>query len=284
MVKGMEISYSVCELKRLRSLYESTRSRVIIMYDIACLLAHHLKCSSLESLLEVLMLSYPYSILFLWAQGIMPGVTLKAKFARAEPLLQDVSAKLEELAEKLPGLILPSGTNHMSACSSCLKNPGILGVEVPPTKFMLYISEYLSFSKVINLVKGEIPTYPFEKGWPSNCHKARKADQQSREVHPQNFVRSKWVSSQGCTPNSLLRILNFLFDAKDPRSSICSEFQEEGDTVPALVRRQIIDLFCLHNRCQEELELLKEEMNRLVSFLQNEIRLIDESVDALLPH
>ncbi|XP_022801202.1 uncharacterized protein LOC111338913 isoform X2 [Stylophora pistillata] len=42
------ISYSVYELKRLRSLNESTRSRVIIMYDIACLLAHHLK----ESLLE----------------------------------------------------------------------------------------------------------------------------------------------------------------------------------------------------------------------------------------
>ena len=39
------ISCSVYELKRLRSLNESTRSRVIIMYDIACLLAHHLKVS-----------------------------------------------------------------------------------------------------------------------------------------------------------------------------------------------------------------------------------------------
>lgn len=32
------------------------------------------------------------------------GVTLKAKFARAETLLQDVSAKLKELTEKLPGI------------------------------------------------------------------------------------------------------------------------------------------------------------------------------------
>ena len=39
------ISYSVYELKRLKSLNESTRSRVIIMYDIACLLAHHWKVS-----------------------------------------------------------------------------------------------------------------------------------------------------------------------------------------------------------------------------------------------
>ena len=72
-------------------------------------------------------------------------------------------------------------------------------------------------------------------------------------------------------------------DAKDPRNSIYSAVQEEGDTVPALIRRQIIDLFCLKDRCQEELDLLDKEMNRLVSFLQNEIRFIDESVDALLP-
>ena len=73
-------------------------------------------------------------------------------------------------------------------------------------------------------------------------------------------------------------------DAKDPRSSIYgSAVQEEEDTVPTLIRRQIIDQFCLQNRCQEELDLLREEMNRLVSFLQNEIRFLDESVDSLLP-
>ena len=75
----------------------------------------------------------------------------------------------------------------------------------------------------------------------------------------------------------------FLYeDAKDPRSSIYSAVQEKGDTVPALIRRQMIDLLCLQNRCQEELDLLNKEMNRLVSFLQNEIRFIDESVDELL--
>ena len=73
-------------------------------------------------------------------------------------------------------------------------------------------------------------------------------------------------------------------DAKDPRSSIYGPaVQQEGDTVQALIRRQIIDQFCLQTRCQEELDLLKEEMNRLVSFLQNEIRLLDETVDSLLP-
>ena len=86
----------------------------------------------------------------------------------------------------------------------------------------------------------------------------------------------------GYLPDDVPQIL--YEDAKDPRSSIYSEVQEEGDTIPALVRRQIIDLFCLHNRCQEGLELLKEKMNRLVPFLQNEIRLIDKSVDVLLPH
>ena len=85
----------------------------------------------------------------------------------------------------------------------------------------------------------------------------------------------------GYLDNDLPRIL--YEDAKDPKSCIYSAVQEEGDTVPALIRRQMIDLFCLQNRCQEELDLLKEEMNRLVSFLQNQIRFIDESVDALLP-
>ena len=72
-------------------------------------------------------------------------------------------------------------------------------------------------------------------------------------------------------------------DAKDPRSSIYSAVQEEGDTLPALIRRQMIDLFCLQNRCQEELDLLNEETSCLVSFLQNQIKVIDESVDALQP-
>ena len=71
----------------------------------------------------------------------------------------------------------------------------------------------------------------------------------------------------------MLRILGAAFTLKSKRKGI-----------PALVRRQIIDLFCLHNRCQEELELLKEKMIFLVPFLQNEIRLTEKSVDALLPH
>ena len=45
-------------------------------------------------------------------------------------------------------------------------------------------------------------------------------------------------------------------NAKDPRSSIYSAVQGEGDTVPTLIRKQVIDLFCLQNRCQEELGLL----------------------------
>ena len=82
----------------------------------------------------------------------------------------------------------------------------------------------------------------------------------------------------GYLPDDVPQIL--YEDAKDPRSSIYFEVQEEGDTIPALVRRQIIDLFCLHNRCQEELELLKEKMILFVPFLQNEIRLIDKSAFA----
>ena len=39
------ISYSVHEFKRVRHLNEGTRSKVIMMYDIACPLANHLRVS-----------------------------------------------------------------------------------------------------------------------------------------------------------------------------------------------------------------------------------------------
>ncbi|XP_022793152.1 uncharacterized protein LOC111332133 isoform X2 [Stylophora pistillata] len=83
------------------------------------------------------------------------GVTLKAKFARAEPLLQDVSAKLEELAEKLPGLILPSGTNHMSACSSCLKNPDGQAIAIKLAKQINKVVK--SILKTLSEVNGYLP-------------------------------------------------------------------------------------------------------------------------------
>ena len=93
--------------------------------------------------------------------------------------------------------------------------------------------------------------------WPSNCYKACKADQQSCEVHPQNFVRSKWY-----LPDDVPQIL--YEDAKILGAAFTLKSKRKG--IPALVRRQIIDLFCLHNRCQEELELLKEKMISLSLF------------------
>ncbi|XP_022803807.1 uncharacterized protein LOC111341120, partial [Stylophora pistillata] len=129
------------------------------MYDIACLLAHHLKESLLEGVDVAIPIFHCYGhkascqiqysprrikgtgltdgegVERLWSflrrfssvtkemsahkrtdvltDGLLHyaqhlyhkfGVTLKAKFARAETLLHDVSAKLEELTEKLPGI------------------------------------------------------------------------------------------------------------------------------------------------------------------------------------
>ncbi|XP_022809734.1 uncharacterized protein LOC111346726 [Stylophora pistillata] len=159
---------------------------------------------------------------------------------KAETLLQDVSAKLEELTEKLPVL----------GCDDVIQEWQKEEVEALKPKEHDGQAIAIKLAKQINKV-------------------AKSVLKTLSEVN-------------GYLPNDVPQIL--YDDAKDPKSSIYSEFQEEGDTVPALVRRQIIDHFCLHNRCPEELELLKEEMNRLVSFLQNEMRLLDESVDALLPH
>ena len=117
-------------------------------------------------------------------------------------------------------------------------------------------------------------TFYFSDGQAIAIKLSKQIDKVVKSIH-------KTLSDvNGYLADDLPRIL--YEDAMDPRSSIYSAIQEEGDTLPALIRRQMIDLFCLQNRCQEELDLLKEEMNRLVSFLQNKIRFIDESVDALL--
>lgn len=86
--------------------------------------------------------------------------------------------------------------------------------------------------------------------------------------------------------NGLLPETNseILYDeAKDPKSSIYSAIQEESSSVPATLKRQIIDLSCLTKRCEEEIAMVKGEMKRLVSFIENEIRLIDEAVNTLVP-
>ncbi|PFX18881.1 hypothetical protein AWC38_SpisGene16723 [Stylophora pistillata] len=217
------ISYSVYELKRLRSLNESTRSRVIIIV--------HLRKASWK----VLMLPYPYSIamgtrhhvrfssvtkemsahkrtdvltdgLLHYAQHLYHkfGVTLNAKFARAETLLHDVSAKLEELTEKLPGCDDDMIQQWQKDEVEALK----------PKEHELTLQWYESYVSLLHMSK---------------------------------------------------KLRNELSYVQD---------KDEG---------KVKDVEKKIERCQEELELLKEEINRLVSFLQNESRLIDESVEALLP-
>ncbi|PFX16013.1 hypothetical protein AWC38_SpisGene19737 [Stylophora pistillata] len=84
-------------------------------------------------------------------------------------------------------------------------------------------------------------------------HKASVIGKHLREAHVVKSIHKTLSEVNGYFPNDVPQTL--YDDAKDARSSIYSEVQEEGDTVPALVRRQIIDLFCLHNRCQDELAL-----------------------------
>ena len=103
---------------------------------------------------------------------------------------------------------------------------------------------------------------------------------------------------------------------KDPQSSLYYTIQEKGMTVPATLKGQIINLSCLSKSCEEEIDMVKEEMKhlfyfisfvivfkntykiiiyndrvnrnsvsqllRIVAFIQNQIRLIDESMDTLV--
>lgn len=219
-------------------------------------------------------------------------ITLKAKFARAETLLQDVSAKLKELTKKLPGLILQWDESYVSlllmskklrnelSCAQDEDQGKVKDVEkkikrnekaiVAMEKKHHIRERWSDLSRVFVTVKSRL----YEKrkselllslhcmasercflvelflgdGQAIAIKLAKQIDKVVKSIH-------KTLSEiNGYLPNDVPQIL--YDDAKDPKSSIYSEVQEEGDTVPALVRRQIIDLFCLHNRCQEELELL----------------------------
>ena len=48
-----------------------------------------------------------------------------------------------------------------------------------------------------------------------------------------------------------------------------------ADPVPQSIKKQLIDLFCLQERCKEEVELLKKEMIQLMSYIFRESELIE---------
>ena len=77
-------------------------------------------------------------------------------------------------------------------------------------------------------------------------------------------------------------------DIKDPKSIIyaCIDGGETSCTassIPASTKSQIINLFCMSKRCEEELDLLISELTRFVTFLVNELTKIDHIVSSIQP-
>lgn len=65
-------------------------------------------------------------------------------------------------------------------------------------------------------------------------------------------------------------------EIKDPCGDIYCQVNSSTDAsnVPSYVRKKLVQLVCLHDRCKEEQTLLKEEMLRFSVFLSGEINAI----------
>ena len=73
-------------------------------------------------------------------------------------------------------------------------------------------------------------------------------------------------------------------EVKDPCSSL---YYTEGGTdapagaIPSDFRGKIINLYCMKRRCEEELEMLSQEMERLENFLVSKIEMVESAVQTL---
>lgn len=78
--------------------------------------------------------------------------------------------------------------------------------------------------------------------------------------------------------NAIPGAATLTFDAvKDPSSDLYANLQSPPSlthVVPNSTRRTAIELHCLKERCEEEIALLKTEMERLVAFLRKQINVL----------
>ena len=78
--------------------------------------------------------------------------------------------------------------------------------------------------------------------------------------------------------NAIPGAATLTFDAvKDPSSDLYANLQSPPSlthVVPNSTRRTAIKLHCLKERCEEEIALLKTEMERLVAFLSKQINVL----------
>lgn len=76
----------------------------------------------------------------------------------------------------------------------------------------------------------------------------------------------------------------FNFDEiKDPQSEIYSTVTQDqvyNSNVPTKIKKRLVELTCLKDRCQEELSMVKEEMETLVNFIRSQISEINKYATA----
>ena len=73
-----------------------------------------------------------------------------------------------------------------------------------------------------------------------------------------------------------------LDEAKDPSSELYSNLQFPSSlthVVPDCTRRTAIELRCLKERCEEEISLLTSEMERLVAFIHNQMKVLATEIN-----
>lgn len=76
----------------------------------------------------------------------------------------------------------------------------------------------------------------------------------------------------GCKSKYPLKVL--VEDALDINSSMWLSIDSEVDlpsSLPYCVKRQLIDLIHINNRCNEELDIIKEEMGQIVKFYEGKL-------------
>ncbi|XP_031574572.1 uncharacterized protein LOC116308321 [Actinia tenebrosa] len=272
------------------------------------------------------------------------GVSLKAKYLRAETLLKDVTSKLKAVTDKLPvecdtvkiqewkdeevdalkpkeqGLILQWDETYVSLLLSAKKLRNELTcVQEEDQEKVRDVEKKIKRNE--KAIKATEKKHNVRERWSDVSHvfitvKSRLNEKRKSEL----LLKLHCMASERCflvelklkyadgqaiatklskqidkvvkSINKTLSEVNGLLpvdkqilyvEAKDPKSSLYSTMTDGGTTVPATLRRQIIDLSCLSKRCEEETNMLKEEMRRLVSFIHEQIRLIDEYVDTLQP-
>ena len=67
-------------------------------------------------------------------------------------------------------------------------------------------------------------------------------------------------------------------DPQSPNYSSLLENEPDGNCVPTTIKKRLVELMHLQDRCEEELSMVKEEMKTLENFIQYQITEIEKYV------